>query len=196
MTFPVILGTSNNNKIKEFEFLNKHFGCVFDFIKLEQLPFCDEPFDTFIENALAKCRVHHLPDGVPVLTDDSGLCVPSLNKEPGVKSAHYSNQRDSKLNNAKLLSKLDGVSDRLAYYYCTLILSYSNDPHPVIGQGVLHGEIVDNPIGNNGFGYDPYVFLKDYGKTVAELSFIEKNLLSHRHQAFLGLINNMRNLYL
>ena len=122
----------------------------------------EEPYDTFLENALAKARHASAPTGLPALADDSGLCVPALGGEPGVHSAYFAGregtreERDAR-NNAKLVAALRDAADRAAFYYCVLVLVRSAaDPTPIVADGRWHGEIVLEPRGSGGFGYDPY----------------------------------------
>jgi len=122
--------------------------------------------------------------------------VPALGGEPGVHSAYYAGRDGSReerdlRNNEKLLKSLE--PDRRAYYACVLVLTrIPSDPLPLVAEGLWHGEIARAPRGTNGFGYDPLFFLKDYGKTAAELDPAEKNRLSHRGQALARLLELLR----
>ncbi len=151
-----------------------------------------EPHATFVENALAKARHAARAAGLAALADDSGLCVAALGGEPGVHSAYYAGkdgsreERDAR-NNAKLVAALAGAQDRSACYYCVLVLVHSaDDPAPVIADGEWHGEIVLEPRGTHGFGYDPY-FLTVFGKTAAQMPPEAKNRVSHRARAMAAL---------
>ena len=152
------------------------------------IPEADEPHDTFVENALAKARHASNMTGLPALADDSGLCVPALFGEPGVHSAFYAGrdgsreERDAR-NNTKLVEQLRATPDRRAFYYCVLVLARApNDPTPIMADGEWHGEIVLQPRGTNGFGYDPH-FQTVFGKTAAEMPAEAKNRVSHRARA-------------
>lgn len=149
----------------------------------------DEPHDTFVENALAKARHASRCAGLPALADDSGICVSALNGVPGVSSARYAGEpKSDERNNQKLVEALKNKSDRRAYYYCVLVLvRHAADPQPIIVDGSWHGEIVEEPQGTGGFGYDPYFFVPEFGKTAAELSEEQKNLISHRGKALVQL---------
>lgn len=156
----------------------------------------EEPHDSFLENALAKARHASRACGLPALADDSGLCVPALGGEPGVHSAYYAGregsreQRDAR-NNERLLRELK--EDRKAYYACIMVLTrVAADPLPLVAEGLWHGEIARAPRGTNGFGYDPLFFLKDHGKTAAELEPAQKNRISHRGQALARLLEMLR----
>ena len=156
----------------------------------------EEPHCTFMENALAKARHASRASGLPALADDSGLCVEALGGAPGVHSAYYAGrsgtreERDVR-NNEKLLRELKDV--RAAHYVCVLVLlRHTDDPRPLVAEGVWHGEIARAPRGVNGFGYDPLFLLPDMGKTAAELDPGEKNLISHRGKALSRLLELLR----
>jgi XTP/dITP diphosphohydrolase len=159
----------------------------------------DEPHATFLENALAKARHASRAARLPALGDDSGLCVDALGGEPGVLSAYYAGsegsreERDAR-NNEKILSNVK--QDRKAYYCCVMVLlRHSDDPRPLIAEGIWRGEIARAPRGRNGFGYDPLFLLPERGLTAAELDPAQKNRISHRGQALaklLELLNGSR----
>ncbi len=154
----------------------------------------DEPHITFVENALAKARHASRCSGLPALADDSGICVSALNGAPGVNSARYAGEpKSDERNNRKLVEALKNQSDRRAYYYCVIVLvRHADDPQPIIVDGSWHGEIIDQPSGEGGFGYDPYFFVPEYGKTSAELTAEQKNRISHRSQALTHLVEILR----
>jgi XTP/dITP diphosphohydrolase len=154
----------------------------------------DEPHGTFVENALAKARHASRCSGLPALADDSGICVSALNGAPGVNSARYAGEpKSDDRNNLKLVEALKNKSDRRAYYYCVIVLvRHADDPQPIIVDGPWYGEIVDQPRGEGGFGYDPYFFVPEFGKTSAELSAEQKNLISHRGKALAQLVEILR----
>jgi len=128
------------------------------------------------------------------LADDSGICVQALNGAPGVNSARYAGEPKSDArNNQKLIETLKQQTDRRAYYYCVIVLlRHADDPQPVIVDGSWHGEIIDLPRGEGGFGYDPYFYLPELGKTSAELTAEQKNQISHRGQALAKLVDILR----
>lgn len=154
----------------------------------------DEPYATFVENALTKARHASRCSGLPALADDSGICVSALGGAPGVTSARYAGEpRSDERNNLKLIETLKNQSNRCAYYYCVIVLvRHADDPQPIIVDGSWYGEIVDQPRGEGGFGYDPYFFLPEFGKTSAELSAEQKNRISHRGQALAQLVDILR----
>ncbi len=150
----------------------------------------EEPYATFVENALTKARHASQCSGLPAMADDSGICVKVLNGAPGVFSARYAGEPKSDArNNHKLIDVLKDQSDRNAFYYCIIVLvRYVDDPQPIIVDGSWHGEIILQPRGQGGFGYDPYFFLSELGKTAAELPAEQKNRISHRGKALARLI--------
>jgi len=182
----VVIASNNPGKLRELQALLAPLGI--EAVPQSQFGFAEaeEPHDTFVENALAKARHASRETGLPALADDSGLCVPALGGEPGVHSAYYAGregnreERDAR-NNAKLVAALAGEPDRSAFYYCILVLVRSAaDPTPVIAEGAWHGEIVLQPRGTGGFGYDPYFLPLGSSRTAAELEAHEKNRVSHR----------------
>jgi len=153
----------------------------------------EEPHHSFVENALAKARHAARASGGAAIADDSGLCVDALGGAPGVISAHYADvvlpagerevQRAAQdaANNALLLQRLQGNGDRRARFVSTLVaLRSADDPEPLVAVGRWHGEILDAPRGQGGFGYDPLMFIPALGKSVAELDAATKNAHSHR----------------
>ncbi len=154
----------------------------------------EEPHVTFVENALAKARHASRCSGLPALADDSGICVKALDGAPGVSSARYAGEPKSDArNNCKLVEALQGNTDRRAYYYCVIVLvRHADDPQPIIVDRSWHGEIIDEPRGAGGFGYDPYFFIPELNQTSAELTVDQKNRISHRGQALAKLLDILR----
>src|SRR5919201_4381735 len=192
----VVVATHNPGKLRELEAI---LAPQLELVSPAALgiPQAEEPHETFVENALAKARHASRAARLPALADDSGLCVDALGGEPGVHSAYYAGregareERDAR-NNEKLLAGLKDVADRSAFYCCVLVLVRSpHDPTPVIAEGEWHGEIVLQPRGAHGFGYDPY-FLTVFGKTAAEMPPEAKNRVSHRARAMAALGAKLR----
>lgn len=158
------------------------------------IPEADEPHATFVENALAKARHASKLCGLPALADDSGICVDVLNGEPGVMSAYYAGAPKSDArNNIKLLQVLHAATDRRAHYYCVMVLvRHTHDPQPLIAEGVWHGEILHEPKGNGGFGYDPLFFVRELNQSAAELPLDVKNHISHRGKALASLAQMLK----
>jgi XTP/dITP diphosphohydrolase len=193
MTQSLVLASNNAGKLAEFAQLLAPLGFAIKSQRELDIPEAEEPFGTFVENALAKARHASQLSGLPALADDSGICVPALGGAPGVQSARYAGEpRSDAANNAKLVREIAAHADKSAYYYCVLVMvRHADDPQPIIADGVWHGQLIEQPRGQGGFGYDPYFFLPSLGKTAAELSAQEKNNLSHRGQALRALINKL-----
>lgn len=192
----LVLASSNPGKLREFSQMLSPLGI--EIVPQTQLgiPDAEEPHATFIENALAKARHAARRSGLPALADDSGICVTALAGAPGVHSARYAVQgeplerlKQDNENNRKLIAALKDKQDRRAHYCCVIVfMRHGDDPQPLIAEGNWQGRIVDQPIGDNGFGYDPYFLLPDFGRTAAELAPGEKNLVSHRGKAMRRLL--------
>ncbi len=181
----VVLASNNAGKLREFAALLGAAGI--ELIPQGELnvPEAEEPHPTFVENALTKARHAAKLTGLPALADDSGLCVRALRGAPGVYSARYAQlaggEKSDAANNARLVTVLQGETDRRAYYYCVLALvRHADDPEPLIAEGRWHGEMLDAPRGEQGFGYDPYFFLPSLNASAAELDPAVKNASSHR----------------
>ena len=185
----VVIASNNSGKLKEFTHLFEPLEIqvfpqsVFNVAEVE------EPFQTFVENALVKARHASKQTGLPALADDSGICVDVLNGRPGVYSARYAGEpKSDQRNNQLLIENLRTKQDRRAHYYCIIVLvRYADDPQPIITDGSWYGRIVLEPRGTGGFGYDPYFYLPDLRKTAAELPIEDKNLISHRGKALMRL---------
>ncbi|NLY28959.1 MAG: RdgB/HAM1 family non-canonical purine NTP pyrophosphatase [Alcaligenaceae bacterium] len=193
---PVVLASNNAGKLREFSAILGRIG--WSMIPQGELGVAeaDEPHLTFVENALAKARHASRHTGKPALADDSGLCVHALKGAPGVFSARYAAlaglEKSDAANNAWLVKQLQGIADRRAAYVAVLVYVRSaDDPIPVIAQGIWPGEIVDQPRGEHGFGYDPHFYIPELGLTVAELAPDRKNTLSHRARALQGLVSQL-----
>jgi XTP/dITP diphosphohydrolase len=199
----LVLASSNPGKLREFEGLLAPLGIEIVSQASLRLAEVEEPHGTFVENALAKARHASRRSGLPALADDSGICVNALGGQPGVASARFAGAappggmpgRESQdaRNNEKLIALLAGKDDRRAHYYCVVVLMrHAEDPEPIIAEGSWAGEIVAQPRGANGFGYDPHFFLPDLGKTAAELGQEQKNLISHRGKAMRRLLAKLK----
>ncbi|WP_034294775.1 RdgB/HAM1 family non-canonical purine NTP pyrophosphatase [Herbaspirillum sp. RV1423] len=194
MTQKIVLASNNQGKLKEFGALLGEIGLDVRQQGEFDVPEAEEPFATFVENALAKARHASRLTGLPALADDSGVCVNALGGAPGVWSARYAGEpKSDAANNAKLIADLVGHDDKSAYYYCVLVyVRHADDPQPVIADGSWHGEIVAQARGAGGFGYDPHFWLPALNKTAAELTPAEKNACSHRGQALRALVEKLR----
>ena len=193
----IIIATRNSKKLSEIEVLMKdaklEFCSQLDF----DLKSCDEPYDTFIENALAKARYASKNTGLPAIADDSGICVDILKGKPGIHSARYAGKSATDEKNIKkLLEVLNDEINRKAHFHCSIVFIRNHlDPEPVIAEGFWYREILKQMKGSNGFGYDP-IFL-DYKteKAAAELNSKVKNRISHRAQALQKLKLKLKMIY-
>lgn len=178
----LVLASNNVKKLKELGALLLPLGI--ELIPQGQLdiPEAEEPFPTFVENALAKARHASRLSGLPSLADDSGLCVRALGGAPGVLSARYAGEpRSDARNNAHLLEALSDQTDRGAHFVSVLVLvRHADDPQPLIAEGNWHGEILVTPRGEQGFGYDPLFWVPATGQSAAEMTAELKNASSHR----------------
>lgn len=193
----VVLASNNQGKLKEFKALFEPLGITLVPQGELGVPEAEEPFDTFVENALAKARHASKCTGLPAIADDSGLTVNALGGAPGVLSARYATlfgeEKSDQNNNLRLLKELANQSDRSAAYIALLVFVRSEaDPCPIIAQGVWKGEIATQAAGSNGFGYDPYFYLPELGCTAAELAPEVKNRQSHRAIALKKLLADLQ----
>lgn len=195
-----VLGSRNAGKVRELRAL---FGAAaIDVIDLGEAGVEEdvhaeseiESFATFEANALAKARYFaaRLPGRI-VVADDSGLVVDALGGAPGVHSKRWSaaTQLDGRAleaeNNRRLVQSMDGQRNRSARFVC--VAAYCNGERACLARGEVEGEIIDEPLGAHGFGYDPYVFVKELGCTMAEATLGEKEAVSHRGRAFAALLS-------
>jgi len=190
----LVIASGNKGKLREI-------GTLLAPLKIEVIPQSafniteiDEPHPTFVENALTKARHASRQTGLPALADDSGICVNVLKGAPGVFSARYAGEpKSDQRNNMKLVETLEISADRSAYYYCVVVLlRHAEDPQPVIADGLWHGEIILEPRGDGGFGYDPHFLLPEFDRTAAQLDMNTKNAISHRGKALSKLIEILR----
>lgn len=190
----LVLASGNAGKLKELSSLLAPLGIEV----LPQSAFnvseAEEPHPSFVENAIAKARHAARATGLPALADDSGLCVDVLGGAPGVLSARFAGEPKSDArNNALLLERLAGETNRRARFYCALVLvRHADDPQPIIACGEWHGEILEATRGHGGFGYDPLFLVPDLDQTAAEIDHSLKNVLSHRGNAMRQLLDRLR----
>ena len=190
----LVLASGNAGKLKELSSLLAPLGIEV----LPQSAFnvseAEEPHPSFVENAIAKARHAARATGLPALADDSGLCVDALGGAPGVLSARFAGEPKSDArNNALLLERLAGETNRRARFYCALALvRHADDPQPLIACGEWRGEILEAARGQGGFGYDPLFLVPDLDQTAAEIDHSLKNVLSHRGNAMRQLLDRLR----
>jgi len=194
MTQKIVIASNNAGKLREIGQILAPLGIEAHPQGAFGVPECPEPHVTFVENCLAKARHASAHTGLPALADDSGICVDALNGAPGVYSARYAGEpKSDQRNNEKLIEALKGNPNRKAHYYCVMVyVRYADDPQPILCEGEWHGEIIDTPRGDGGFGYDPYFLLPQFGKTGAELSADDKNGISHRGIALRALVERLK----
>ena len=192
----LVLASNNAKKLKELGELLTPLGIELVPQGSLGIPEADEPFFTFVENALAKARHAARLSGLPALADDSGLCVRALGGAPGVLSARFAGEpKSDERNNQALLQKLDGLTDRKAHFVSLLVLvRHADDPQPIIAEGNWHGEILTTPRGEHGFGYDPLFWVPEAGLSAAEMSAELKNRCSHRAIAMQQLLARLNEL--
>ena len=190
----LVLASGNAGKLKELSSLLAPLGIEV----LPQSAFhvseAEEPHPSFVENAIAKARHAARATGLPAIADDSGLCVDALGGAPGVLSARFAGEPKSDArNNALLLERLAGETNRRARFYCALVLvRHADDPQPIIACGEWHGEILEATRGHGGFGYDPLFLVPELDQTAAEIDRELKNVLSHRGKAMRQLLDRLR----
>ena len=184
----LVLASNNRGKLSELQALFAGLGVTLIPQASLGVSEAEEPFRTFVENALAKARHASATTGLPAIADDAGLCVDAFGGLPGVDTAFYATQfgyAKGDDNNVKaLLEQLQGETNRRAALVSTLVAVRSkDDPEPLIAVGRAVGDITEKPIGINGFGFDPVMYIPHLGKTFAQLSDAEKNANSHRGKA-------------
>ena len=184
----IVLASNNPGKLAELQAMLAPLGV--QLLRQSELGVseAEEPFRTFVENALAKARHASQLCGLPALADDAGLCVDAFGGLPGVDTAFYATQfgyAKGDDNNVKaLLEQMAEVENRRAALVSTLVAVRSpEDPEPLIATGRVVGEITRAPVGRNGFGFDPVMFIPEFGQTFAQLPTDVKNANSHRGQA-------------
>ena len=192
-----VLASDNPGKQREFGAMLAPLGVELIAQSTLGVRAADEPFHTFVENALAKARHASAATHLPALADDSGVCCDALDGAPGVRSARFAGDTaNDAQNNLELLRRLRGVANRTAHYTCVLVAVRSAaDPDPVIADARWPGSIIDEPRGSNGFGYDPHFWLPDLNCTAAELDPAHKNRISHRGRALVELVAKLRRVW-
>ncbi|MGJ7500708.1 non-canonical purine NTP pyrophosphatase [Variovorax sp. ZT5P49] len=197
----LVLASNNAGKLAELQQLFAELAVTLVPQSALGVGEAEEPFRTFVENALTKARHASAATGLPAIADDAGLCVDAFGGLPGVDTAFYATQfgyTKGDANNVKaLLEQLDGVANRRAALVSTLVaLRSHDDPEPLIAVGRVVGEIAPAPVGDNGFGFDPVMYLPAFGKTFAQLPPEVKNANSHRGRAAQAMLALMRERWL
>ena len=197
MTSKIVLASNNPGKLAELQAMLAPLGV--ELVRQADLGIreAEEPFRTFVENALAKARHAAAASGLPALADDAGLCVDAFGGLPGVDTAFYATQfgypKGDDNNVRALLEQMAGQANRRAALVSTLVAVRTPlDPEPLIAVGRAEGEIAPEPAGSNGFGFDPVMFIPAFGKTFAQLPVEVKNAHSHRGRAAQQMLALMR----
>jgi len=197
----IVLASNNQGKLVELQTMLVPLGV--ELVRQSELGIgeAEEPFRTFVENALAKARHAAALSGLPALADDAGLCVEAFGGLPGVDTAYYATQfgyaKGDDNNVRALLKQMADVSDRRAALVSTLVaVRTADDPEPLIAVGRVAGEIARVPAGSNGFGFDPVMYIPAFSRTFAELPVDVKNAHSHRGLAARQMMALMRERWL
>jgi XTP/dITP diphosphohydrolase len=197
----IVLASNNPGKLAELRAMFAPLG--FELLAQGELgiPEAEEPFHTFVENALAKARHAAALSGLPAVADDAGLCVDAFGGLPGVDTAYYATQfgypKGDDNNVRALLEQMQHLDQRRAALVSTLVaVRNPQDPEPLIAVGRVAGEISREPLGSNGFGFDPVMFIPEFGKTFAQLPVEVKNANSHRGRAARTMVELMRTRWL
>ncbi len=184
----IVLASNNAGKLAELTALFAPLGVELIAQGTFGVPEAEEPYRTFVENALTKARNAAQHTGLPAIADDAGLCIDAFAGLPGVDTAFYCTQfgypKSDDNNRRAVLEQMAGHTHRRAKLVSTLVaLRTAQDPEPLIAVGRVQGDITRQAVGEQGFGFDPVMYLPSLGKTMAQLSATEKNAISHRGQA-------------
>jgi XTP/dITP diphosphohydrolase len=197
----IVLASNNQGKLAELQAMFAGLGCTLVRQGDLNVPEAPEPHRTFVENALAKARNAALHTGLPAIADDAGLCVDAFGGLPGVDTAYYATQfgyaKGDDNNVRALLEQMQNVDNRRAALVSTLVaVRNADDPEPLIAMGRVVGEITREPLGSNGFGFDPVMWIPEFGQTFAQLPIEVKNANSHRGQSAKAMLALVRERWL
>lgn len=197
----LVLASNNRGKLTELQSLFAPLGIELVPQSALGISEAEEPFHTFIENALAKARHASAQSGLPAVADDAGLCVEAFGGQPGVQTAYYATRfgypKSDDNNVTALLEQMQGITDRRAAMVSTLVaVRNPDDPEPLVAVGRVQGLITTERMGSNGFGFDPVMFLPEFGQTFAQLPTEVKNAHSHRGRASARMVTLMRERWL
>ncbi|WP_100373682.1 XTP/dITP diphosphatase [Bacillus sp. FJAT-45037] len=191
MTKSIIIASKNKGKVREFEQMFESRGYIVkSLLDYDEIPDIAETGVTFEENAKIKAETLANILNEMVIADDSGLVVDALDGRPGVYSARYAGEdKSDQANLKKVLEEMIDVpaEDRTARFVCMIAVAEPNQKTFSV-QGACEGVITREPVGKNGFGYDPIMHIPSYNKTMAELNSTEKNKISHRARALEALM--------
>jgi XTP/dITP diphosphohydrolase len=197
----IVLASNNRGKLAEMQAMFAPMGCALVAQGELGVPESPEPFRTFVENALAKARNAAAHTGWPALADDAGLCVDAFGGRPGVDTAYYATEfgypKGDDNNVRALLEQMQAIEDRRAALVSTLVaVRTPEDPEPLIATGRVVGQIARAPMGSNGFGFDPVMWIPAFGQTFAQLPVEVKNAHSHRGRAAQAMVVLIRERWL
>ena len=193
----IVLASNNAGKLRELQEMFAPLGL--ELVRQGELaiPEAEEPHRTFLENALAKARHAARLSGLPAIADDAGLCVDAFGGLPGVDTAFYATQHGYPKGDdhsvTALLEQMKDIANRRAAMVSTLVaLRSADDPEPLVAVGRVRGEITRERLGTNGFGFDPVMFIPEFGQTFAQLPVEVKNANSHRGRAARQMVELIR----
>jgi XTP/dITP diphosphohydrolase len=197
MSLKIVLASNNQGKLIELQSMLTPLGCTLIPQGELGVPEAPEPYRTFLENALTKARNAAQHTGLPALADDAGLCVEAFGGLPGVDTAFYATRfgyAKGDANNVRaLLEQLQGQENRRAAMVSTLVaVRTPDDPEPLIAVGRVAGHIALEPLGSNGFGFDPVMWIPEFGQTFAQLPLEVKNAHSHRGRSARAMVALIR----
>ena len=197
----IVLASNNAGKLRELQVMFAPLGLELVRQGDLNIPEAPEPHRTFLENALAKARHAAQLSGLPAIADDAGLCVDAFGGLPGVDTAYYATQhgyaKGDDNNVTALLEQMRGIDNRRAAMVSTLVaLRSADDPEPLVAVGRVSGEIARERLGTNGFGFDPVMYIPEFGKTFAELPVEVKNANSHRGRSAQAMVELIRERWL
>jgi XTP/dITP diphosphohydrolase len=193
----IVLASNNLGKLAELMPLFAPLGVELIAQGTLGVPEAPEPYKTFVENALTKARNAARHTGLPAIADDAGLCIDAFDGLPGVDTAYYCTQfgyaKSDDNNRRAVLEQMQGITQRHAKMVSTIVaVRREFDPEPLIAVGRVHGEITREAVGEQGFGFDPVMFIPALGKTMAQLDPAHKNAISHRGQSARQMVELIR----
>lgn len=195
----LLIATTNQGKVREIKKLTSDLEIEIVHLADPILPDMPEALEdgrTFAENALKKAMHYGDLSGLPTVAEDAGLEIPSLDNWPGVHSARVADSDEERV--ALALGKMKEIEgeDRIGRFVSVVAFYNPSDQTSEFFNGIVEGEILGEPRGENGFGYDPIFYYPEFGKTFAELTSEEKNSVSHRGQSFRKFVKWLRNYYM
>ena len=185
----IVIASSNKHKIEEINQMVKDYNISIVSVSEYNVNMDEviEDGETFIDNALIKAKTISEKFNMITISDDSGIEVEALNWAPGVHSKRFSPSCDDNDNNKLLIEKLQGESNRRARYTCAICIYHPNGDYRIV-KDYCYGRVVDEPVGDKGFGYDPHFYVEEYKTTLANVSVEDKNKISHRAKAIRGIL--------